>query len=334
MVGRLLISVAACGSMLCADTLVFKRGGSVDGQFVGGDNRSIRFVVGNQVNIYNISDVVSLRFNTAGEPGAASAYPPPAYPNANPYPYPSAGNYPPSNYPSSNYPPPQTAPPPASYPQSSNYPSSNYPPPDANGPSSASNAPVYPPPSADSPNPYGTAPAASAASRPLGVEVPPDTPITVSMIDPVNSATDRLGKTYRGTVDEPVIVANATAIPRGSDVVVALVAAQDAGRVQGQTQLTLVLKSITVNGTTYDVRSTRVTQAAASRSKRSAEMVGGAAALGAVIGAIAGGGKGAAIGAVAGGGAGTAAAVMTKGDTVKVPAETRLVFQLQNPLDL
>ena len=61
-------------------------------------------------------------------------------------------------------------------------------------------------------------------------------------------------------------------------------------------------------------------------------MIGGAAALGAIIGALAGGGKGAAIGAVSGGAAGTAVQLVTKGQHVKVPSETRLTFTLQHPL--
>ena len=54
--------------------------------------------------------------------------------------------------------------------------------------------------------------------------------------------------------------------------------------------------------------------------------------LGTLIGAIAGGGKGVAIGAVAGAGAGTQ--VLTRGKTVKVPAETTLRFKLDQPLDV
>src|SRR5207248_989245 len=47
-----------------------------------------------------------------------------------------------------------------------------------------------------------------------------------------------------------------------------------------------------------------------------------------------GAGEGAAIGAVAGAGAGGTAQVLTKGKTVKVPAETILRFQLDRPLHL
>ncbi len=77
-----------------------------------------------------------------------------------------------------------------------------------------------------------------------------------------------------------------------------------------------------------------VSQSSGSRTNRSAKVIGGTAALGAIIGAIAGGGSGAAIGTLAGAGAGTAAQVATSGQKVKVPAEARLTFTLQNPLDL
>ena len=83
----------------------------------------------------------------------------------------------------------------------------------------------------------------------------------------------------------------------------------------------------TLSGGGSELRSLR-------RNRRTAEMVGGGAALGTLLGAIAGGGKGAAIGAVAGAGAGGTAQVLTKGKTVKIPAETILRFQLDRPLHL
>jgi hypothetical protein len=65
--------------------------------------------------------------------------------------------------------------------------------------------------------------------------------------------------------------------------------------------------------------------------RRTAEYSGGGAAIGAIIGAIAGGGKGAAIGAGSGAGAGALTQILTKG-TIKVPVESVLTFQLDQPL--
>jgi outer membrane lipoprotein SlyB len=68
--------------------------------------------------------------------------------------------------------------------------------------------------------------------------------------------------------------------------------------------------------------------------KRTAEMVGGGAALGTILGAVAGGGKGAAIGGLAGTAGGAGAQVLFKGKEVRVPAETILKFKLDQPVSL
>jgi hypothetical protein len=62
--------------------------------------------------------------------------------------------------------------------------------------------------------------------------------------------------------------------------------------------------------------------------------VGGGAALGAIIGAIAGGGTGAAVGAASGAAVGTGVQVMTRGQVLRIPAETILEFRLQSPLEV
>ena len=57
-----------------------------------------------------------------------------------------------------------------------------------------------------------------------------------------------------------------------------------------------------------------------------------AAVLGAIIGAIAGGGKGAAIGAGVGAAGGGVYQGATGGKQVKIPSETKLDFQLEQPV--
>lgn len=165
-----------------------------------------------------------------------------------------------------------------------------------------------------------------------GPEIPAGTALVVRLIDPVDSEADRVGQTYRATIDEPVVVDGQTVIPRGADVTAKLVNDQQSGKLEGRTILTLDLMQVQVNGRMVDVATTDVSQQSASRGKRSAVVVGGATALGAIIGAIAGGGKGAAIGATSGAAAGTGAQVLTKGQRVRIPAETRLTFTLQQPL--
>lgn len=175
---------------------------------------------------------------------------------------------------------------------------------------------------------------APAASRAPGLEIPSGTSIVVRLTDPVDSSTDRVGQTYRASVDEPVVVDGQTVVPRGADVVAKLVDDKQSGKIEGRTVLTLDLQQIQVNGRMVDIATEEVTQSSGSRGSRTGKIVGGGAALGAIIGAIAGGGKGAAIGGLSGAAAGGAVQVMTKGEQVRIPAETRLSFLLQRPVQL
>jgi len=173
---------------------------------------------------------------------------------------------------------------------------------------------------------------AAAPSRSGQVTLPEGTMFTVRMIDAVDSDKNQVGDTFQASLDEPVTVNGETVIPRGADVQVKLVDDKRSGKLTGKTELTLDLMSVTVDGKAIDVNTQAVTQASGSRTAKTAKVAGGTAALGAIIGALAGGGKGAAIGAVAGGGAGAAAQVITKGEKVKIPSESRLTFTLQNPV--
>ena len=98
--------------------------------------------------------------------------------------------------------------------------------------------------------------------------------------------------------------------------------------------LTLDIQSIRANGREYRVKTTGVAQISGARGNKTAKVVGGTAALGAIIGAIAGGGKGAAIGAGAGAATGAGVQAVTSGQQVRIPSETRLTFTLQNDLQL
>ena len=165
-------------------------------------------------------------------------------------------------------------------------------------------------------------------------QIPSGTPITVRMIDGVDSEQTRLGQTFRASVDEPVLIDGQTVIPRGADCVVKLVEDKESGKFAGRTVLTLGLQQVQVNGRMIDITTGDVSQASGSRGARTAKVVGGTTAVGAIIGAIAGGGSGAAIGAASGAAVGGAAQVMTKGQHVKIPSETRLTFTLQQPANL
>src|SRR5579885_1282549 len=192
------------------------------------------------------------------------------------------------------------------------------------------NAPApYPPPA---PPPQYGAPTPPPPPSAAGLTIPADTRVTIRMIDPVDSETARLGQTFRASLDEPIEVNGQLVAPRGADVLTKLVQDQRSGKIEGRTALTLALVNISSNGQRVPVTSTDVTEQSGSQGAKSAKVIGGTAALGTIIGALAGGGKGAAIGAVSGAGAGGAVQALTSGQSVKIPSETRLTFRLQNPV--
>ena len=166
--------------------------------------------------------------------------------------------------------------------------------------------------------------------RSAGVELPEGTNFVVRMIDGVDSQVNRVGQTFAASLDEPVMVNGETVIARGADVVVKLVDSKESGKLTGRSELTLDLVSVRVDGRMVDINTQTVSRESTSRGARTAKVAGGTAAVGAIIGAIAGGGKGAAIGAGAGAAAGAGAEVVTAGQRVKIPSETRLTFVLDN----
>jgi hypothetical protein len=168
---------------------------------------------------------------------------------------------------------------------------------------------------------------------PRKMTVPAGTSIRIRMIDSVDSAVDRVGQRFHTSLEAPIVVGNEVIVPKGADVVVKLTEASQAGRIQGQSQLQLALDHLQFQGKSYPLSSTTYEQRGESRGKDTVKKVGVGTAIGAAIGAIAGGGKGAAIGAGAGAGAGTAMQVFIKGKQVKIPSETKLDFELEQPVE-
>jgi hypothetical protein len=168
--------------------------------------------------------------------------------------------------------------------------------------------------------------------------LPTGTHVGVRSEDTIDSAHAVEGQTYAAEVTEDVLdAAGDVVIPRGSNAQIVIRSASKGDRFRGASDLVLDLQSISVEGQQYNISSTDVRESGKQgfgANKRTAIYTGGGAALGAIIGAIAGGGKGAAIGAGAGAGGGVLTQVLTKGGSIKVPAETVLTFQLDKPVQI
>ncbi len=162
--------------------------------------------------------------------------------------------------------------------------------------------------------------------------VPTGSKVVIRMIDSVNSEQNQVGQTFVATLDEPLTVGGVEVAPRNADVRGRIAKINEAGRVAGAAELGLELTQIVVNGIPYSITTSEYQEVGESRGGQTAKRVGGGAAVGAVIGAIAGGKKGAAIGAGVGGGGATAVQVLTKGEKLNIPSETKLEFTLRAPL--
>jgi hypothetical protein len=167
--------------------------------------------------------------------------------------------------------------------------------------------------------------------QPKQVTIPAGSTVTIRMIDGVDSQVNKAGEIFHASLDVPLVVDNQVVVPKGADVYVRLSDASSAGRMTGKSQLHLELIKLEYQGRSYPLASSTYSATGSSTGKSTAEKVGGGAAIGAIIGALAGGGKGAAIGAGVGGAGGGVYQGISKGKQVKIPSETKLDFQLDQP---
>jgi len=222
-------------------------------------------------------------------------------------------------------PPPPTPEPPAPPPPAARPTAKKPAPATAAPPAPAAAAPTAPAPAAPS-APAPTPPAEERVTMPAGTE------LTIRMIDSVDSEKNKVGDRFRATIEMPVVIEGKTVVPKGAEVEGVVAQSASAGHFQGRSELALALSKLTYAGKSYDIKTEQAVREASSRGKKTAAMVGGGGALGAVIGGIAGGGKGAAIGAASGAGAGAGVQAVTKGQQVRIPSETVLEFKLKNPV--
>lgn len=173
-----------------------------------------------------------------------------------------------------------------------------------------------------------------AALSPKPIIVPAETTISVVLDEALGSKTSSSGQNFSATVASPVEVDGRIAIPKGARATGIVRDAKAAGHFKGGAVLSVALSNITVENASYDIRTSNHTLASKGKGKRTAEMIGGGGAAGALIGGLAGGGKGAAIGAAIGAGGGTAGAGLTGNRDITLPAETRLTFKLLEPLEI
>ena len=183
----------------------------------------------------------------------------------------------------------------------------------------------------DTPTPTSTP---TPTPAPTPIVIPSGTALSIRTTSAIGTNDSKSNQEFEASLAKPVLSGNKVVIPKGAPVKGVILKSESAGRIKGEGALILQLTSLTLQGKPYRIVTDHAMQQSKSRGKRSATMIGGGGAAGALIGGLAGGGKGAAIGALAGAGAGTAGATMTGKRDMVIPAETILDFKLTSPLTL
>jgi len=166
------------------------------------------------------------------------------------------------------------------------------------------------------------------------VTLPEGTVLTVRLNERISSKQNSAGDKFTATIEEPVEVHDRVVIPKGSSVAGTVAEAKARGKIKGSAALRLVLDSVTVKETKYDIQTSAVARSMEGKGKRTAALGGGGAATGALIGGLAGGAKGFGIGMVVGAGVGLAGGTFTGNKNIELPAETVLSFRLLQPVEI
>jgi len=156
--------------------------------------------------------------------------------------------------------------------------------------------------------------------------IPAGTHLTVRLNSTINSGKAEAGQSFGATLARALVVNGKTIAKSGTPVRGKVTYAKSSGRLHAPGQLTLRLTSVEINGHQIPVATSAHHAQGKSHTKGNVEKIGGGAAVGTLIGALAGGGKGAAIGAGAGAAAGTGVAAATGKEEAVIPAETALTF--------
>jgi|GEM_PF-2168726 len=153
------------------------------------------------------------------------------------------------------------------------------------------------------------------------LEVPAGREMDVEFLTPLASNTSRTGDSFRTRVLDPIYAQNGElAIPGGSEVLGHVVeASTNDRRIGGRSRLELEFTDLVLpSGSTVPIEASFAEESKSGK-KKDAATIGGAAAVGAILGRILGDGDSAVVGAIIGGAAGTAIASRNKGETVEIP---------------
>jgi hypothetical protein len=180
----------------------------------------------------------------------------------------------------------------------------------------------------------GSGSAVATNQAPPELTIPAGTSITVRLQESLSSASARPGERFEAVVDEPVVVGDQIVLPVGTLVTGHVTLARRSGRLRHPGELGLTLDTVTVGQQQVALATSHISARGGSHKKRNWAWIGGGSGGGALIGALAAGGKGALIGSGVGAAAGTTTAFLTGKKNVGFAAERRLRFRLRNDVNV
>jgi hypothetical protein len=164
--------------------------------------------------------------------------------------------------------------------------------------------------------------------------VPSGSILRVRINQGMNSKNTRKGATFDGVVLENVFSGNVIAIPRGASFQGTVADVHTAGQFKGKGELKLQLTNVTFGGATYPIATDFWWHQGADKTGNTVGNTVGLASVGALIGAVAGGGIGAAVGAGVGGVAGLGVSSASGRGEAALPPEAIVTFHLTQSADV
>lgn len=163
--------------------------------------------------------------------------------------------------------------------------------------------------------------------------VPADSVIGLQLDSAVSSDTAAVEDRVDARVTRDVMAGSEVAVPAGSRVVGSVTLVEHGGKVRESGRLGVRFHTLVLpDGTRTSLNTETIYRESASPAKKSAAKIGGAAAGGAVLGAILGGKKGAVIGGTLGAAGGTAVVMAGDEQVVVIPAGTIVTARLLTPV--
>ncbi len=169
----------------------------------------------------------------------------------------------------------------------------------------------------------------------MELTIPSDSVLGLQIERTVTSELARVEDRVDARVTRDVRVGDRVAIPAGALVQGSVMEVERGGKVKERAKLGIRFHTVVLaDGTRLNIKTDSVVREGTSPSKESAAKIGGAAAGGAILGAILGGGKGAVIGGSIGAAGGTAATMAGDRQPAVLPAGSTVSVRVQQPVSV